>query len=109
MSTEGVVLRGTLRPDGTLELAGAVGLPPGPVEVTVRAAPDPAGERLPALLARIRAGQRARGHVPRTAEEIDAEIRRLRDESEEELQAIERLHEDCRRSRAAPPEAGGSP
>jgi hypothetical protein len=46
----------------------------------------------------IWADQRARGHVPRTAEEIRAEIQAMRDEAEEEFQAAERLHEECQRA-----------
>jgi hypothetical protein len=84
MTTEGVVLRGTLKPDGTLELAGPVGLPPGPVEVRVTPAPAerPAGESVWEVLDRIHAEQRARGFVGRTREEIDAEINAMRDEWE---------------------------
>src|SRR5947209_12884789 len=80
MSQETVVLQGTVRPDGRLELPDRVALPPGPVEVTVRALAAPAGEDLLSFLARIRAEQQARGHVPRTREEIDEEIRQLREE-----------------------------
>jgi hypothetical protein len=53
-----------------------------------------------AVLEQIWADQKARGHVPRTREEIDAEIQQLRDEAEEEMQAVERLHEECQRARA---------
>ena len=35
----------------------------------------------------------------RLAEEIDAEIEALRDDAEEEMQAVERLQEECRRAR----------
>jgi hypothetical protein len=51
------------------------------------------------MMQRIWADQKARGHVPRTKEEIDAEIIQLRAEAEEELQAAERLHEDCQAAR----------
>jgi len=43
----------------------------------------------------IWAGQAARGHVPREKAQIDAEIKALRDEAEEEMQQVERLHEEA--------------
>ncbi len=99
MATDTVIVQGTLKADGLLELAGPVALPPGPVEVTVRAVAAPQSEDLLTLLARIRTEQQARGHVPRTREEIDAEVRTMRDEWEEHQQAIERVQEECRRQR----------
>jgi hypothetical protein len=50
-------------------------------------AEDPSWE----LVQRIWAGQKARGQVPLTREEIDTELEQLDNEAEEELQAIE-LH-----------------
>ena len=47
----------------------------------------------------IWAGQRARGHVPRSKEEIDAEIDSMSDEMEDEIQEAIRLQEECRRAR----------
>jgi hypothetical protein len=107
MRSDTVVLRGTVKPDGTLELPGKVGLPAGPVEVTVKALAPAGGEDLLAVLARIRAEQQASGHVPRSREEIDAEVRRMRDEWEEHQLAIERLQEECRRHRESPGAAEG--
>ena len=52
------------------------------------------------VLAEIRADQKARGHVPRTAEEIQAELRAFREEAEEEFQTAEKLHEECQRAKA---------
>jgi hypothetical protein len=108
MATQ-VVLRGTVTSDGTLELAGPVGLAPGPVEVWVTPAKPATQEDLTALLARIRAEQKARGHVPRTAEEIDEDVRQMRDEAENEMRAIERMHEESRRPRSATAEGETSP
>jgi hypothetical protein len=45
------------------------------------------------LLNRIRAEQAARGHIPRSAEEIDADIRQMRGEWEEHDRQIEAIHE----------------
>jgi hypothetical protein len=55
------------------------------------------------VLEQIWADQKARGHIPRTREEIDAEIQHLRDEAEEEFLAIEHLQEECRRQRERQP------
>jgi hypothetical protein len=41
MSASTVVVRGRVKPDGTLELEGTPELPIGPVEVVVRALPQP--------------------------------------------------------------------
>ncbi|HQU43491.1 MAG: hypothetical protein B7Z73_10245, partial [Planctomycetia bacterium 21-64-5] len=52
-------------------------------------------------------GQKARGHVPRTKEQIDAELNALRDEAEEEMRQVERLQEECRLARQASEKQGG--
>ena len=44
------------------------------------------------------AGQRARRHVPRSKAEVDAEIAALRNEAEEEMLAVERIHAECRQA-----------
>ena len=82
MSAETVVVRGFVRADGTLEVPGKIMVAPGPVEVTVRAVPTaPArGGDWWEVLQHIRAEQAAGGHIPRSAEEIDAEINALRDD-----------------------------
>jgi hypothetical protein len=49
---------------------------------------------------------RASARPPRTREEIDAEVKALREEAEEEMQAIERLHEACRAVKQPPPSEG---
>ena len=51
----------------------------------------------------IWAGQRARSHRPRTKEQIDAELRDLRNDAEAEMQAIERLRDECRRTHPSAP------
>jgi len=97
MGTNEVVVNGRLNPDGTLELDQKVALPPGPVHVTVHAASSPSGgEETRAVLERIWAERKARGIQARTREEIDAQIDALRDESEQEVRDIERMHEQTR-------------
>src|SRR5438477_11458686 len=79
-----ITLQGTVKADGSLELDDWVAMPEGRVLVTVRPVvqPDPNDPFWPRM-EQIWAGQRARGDVPRTKEEIDAEIESMRDEMEE--------------------------
>ena len=74
------VIRGTLHPDGTLELAERPSLPAGQVEVMIRPVlvetPD---EDLWQYLQRTRAELEASGQGFRTKEEIDADIDDMRD------------------------------
>jgi hypothetical protein len=98
METTSVTVHGVLKPDGTLELSQPVGLPPGPVEVTVQTA-APVREDTWTVLQRIWAEQKAEGRQPRTVEEIDAGINELRDELEEHALAIERLQEEAEAQR----------
>jgi hypothetical protein len=92
-----VQVEGTLRADGTLVLDAKPNLAPGRVRVTVQ--PAESREDILEVLRRIRAEQAASGRVPRSREEIDADIAAMRQEDEERLQGIERLHEECRRAR----------
>lgn len=84
MSTTSVVVEGTLRSDGTLELAGKPNLPPGRVRVTVETIEPaaPPGDVWD-YLERVRADNLARGFRGRSKEEIDAEINAMRDEWDE--------------------------
>lgn len=94
MSTDEAMVTGRVKPDGTLELDQKVPLPPGPVRVTVQAAVSPPGpEETWTALERIWEQRKALGIKGRTREEIDAQIDALRDESEEELREIERVHD----------------
>jgi hypothetical protein len=99
MATPVVEIQGTLQADGTLVLDEKPNLPPGRVRVTVQLALDITQTDIWQLLERIHAEQRARGFVPRTKEEIDAEIASMRQEDEERMQEIERLQEECWKAR----------
>jgi len=99
MSTKAIEVQGTLREDGTLVLDDKPNLLPGRVKVTVEPAPDPTQTDVWHVLERIWAGQRTRGHVPRTREQIDAELEASRQEDEERMQALERIHEECSKAR----------
>jgi hypothetical protein len=92
MSTSMAVVPGIVTPDGTLELEEKLSLPAGRVQVTVVSMPDlpkddPFWQRMQALWA----GQKARGHVPRTVEEVEAEKQAVRDEWEERMRRLERI------------------
>lgn len=83
MSQTPNIVRGTLLPDGTLELAERPSLPAGPVEVTIRPFSTPArtsvsGENWWECLQRLRAEREASGVPFRTREEIDIEIEEMR-------------------------------
>jgi hypothetical protein len=75
MNSLQVSVQGTLREDGTLELKEAPRLPPGPVEVVVRALPSARGSEESWLdyLQRGRTELLAQGYQFRTREEIDAD------------------------------------
>lgn len=73
------ILTGTLNDDQTVTLDEALPLKPMKVRLFVEpltpAHPRPHDE----VIAEIRARQKARGHVPRTREEIDADLQAERD------------------------------
>jgi hypothetical protein len=95
MSAPVVELLGTLRDDGTVLLDTKPDLPPGRVRVTVQ--PVAAPPDVMDVLRRIHAEQAASGHVPRSGAEIDADIAAMRQEDEERMRQIERLHEEFQR------------
>jgi hypothetical protein len=95
-----VEVRGTLRADGTVVLDEKPALLPGRVRVTLETlSPLPAGDTLLQRLQAIRNAQKARGHVPRSKEEIDAQLRALDEEVEQGIREAIRLQEECRRLR----------
>jgi hypothetical protein len=102
MAQELLEVQGTVQTDGSLVLDEKLHLPAGRVRVTVQSIPEtnkPDPSRLLALMEHIWADQRERGHVPRSKQEIDAAIDELRNEADEEMQAAERLDEECQRGR----------
>jgi hypothetical protein len=90
MSLTGVVVTGTLKPDGTLELDRKPGLSPGPVIVTLQAVPvSTAGQGgLTDLIDEIYQAQQARGFQGRSAEEIENGLREGEDAYENKMQAL---------------------
>jgi hypothetical protein len=110
MSQTHAVVEGSLQPDGTLVLDQKPDLPPGRVQVMIQLLPEfPKDDPFWQRMQKIWADQKARGHVPRSVEEIEAERRAIRADSELEMREAERLYEQCVRARqqSAPPEQGG--
>lgn len=106
MSATHIIVEGVLKPDGTLELDSKVTLPPGRVQLIVQSLADlPIGDPFWQTMERVWAGQRARGQLARTKEEIDHEINAMRDEADDEMCEAEQLHDDeCRAARDLPAE-----
>jgi len=88
-----VVIDGTLKPDGTLELDQKPKLSPGRVQVTVKplvaSAAVPRG--LVEVMDEIRQGQQARGYQGRSQSELEVEEKRRQEVDEE----YERRCEQC--------------
>jgi hypothetical protein len=99
MTTKAIEVQGTLREDGTLVLDDKPNLPPGRVRVTVEPVPDLTQTDVWQVVERLWAGQRSRGHVPRTREQIDAEVEAAHQEDEERMQALERIHQESYQAR----------
>jgi hypothetical protein len=99
-----VTVEGTLEPDGTLELDSKPNLPAGRVQVTVQVLPElPQGDPFWDMMKSIWAEQKARGHVPRSVEEVEADRREMREGWARRQDAIERLQEEARRLREQQP------
>src|SRR5262249_30645332 len=98
--TSTVVIQGVVTPDGTLELEEKVTLPAGRVQVTVTPLVElPKDDPFWQMMRRIWDGQKARGHIPRRAEEVEAERAELREEWEERMRAIEHIQHEARKLR----------
>jgi hypothetical protein len=100
MSVPAVTLEAVVKPDGSLELGERIALPPGRVQVTIVPIPellpnDPFWQRMQALWA----SQRARGHVPRSAQEVEEERRAVRDEWEDRMRRIDEIQAATTRAR----------
>jgi hypothetical protein len=92
MTNQSIVVEGVVTPDGCLELKGKLPLPVGRVQVTVEPIPGaPKPERFWKLMESIWSDLKTGSRVPRTKEAIDAEVNALRQEAEEEMEAIETL------------------
>ncbi len=100
MSLPAITLEAVVKPDGTLELAERLALPPGRVQVTIVPMSDlppndPFWQRMQALWA----AQRARGHVPRSEQEVVEERQTTRDEWEDRMRRIEQIQAEAAQAR----------
>lgn len=88
-----VIVQGTLKPDGTLELDQKPPLSPGRVLITVTPlASSPAERRgLVEVMDEIHHGQRARGYQGRTREEMQAAEKSREEENADYEQRCEQL------------------
>ena len=84
MATSEVNVSGRILPDGSLRIDQPIPLPPGEVQVRIQATTSSTSEAVWTVMEQIWAVQQARGFVPRSREEIDAEIRALRNEAEQQ-------------------------
>jgi len=103
MISTAVEVEGTLQADGTVVLDSQPELPPGRVRVTLQPVVDYTQSPVWKTLTKIWEGQMTRGHVPRSKEEIDADLAELRDEFEERMLAIEKIREECQQEGTTPP------
>jgi hypothetical protein len=84
MSFSEVVIDGTLRADGTLDLDQKPSLPPGRVQVVLRPAAEtpPCQEGWWPYLQRVRAQREANGYRFMDQAEMEAHVQSLRDEED---------------------------
>src|SRR5437868_737722 len=97
MPLEELIVQGTLKPDGTLELDHRPNLAPGRVSVVLRPMPPlPANDPFFEMLKGIWEARARAGLTPRSMAEVETERQRLRDESAEEVAQAMRLQQECR-------------
>jgi hypothetical protein len=98
MSTKTAVIYGIVQPDGSLQLEGKVPLPAGKVQITVQVVPEPSEcDPFFDMLKGIWAARTQAGLTARSVEEVEAQRRHARDETDQEITEAGRLQEECRR------------
>jgi hypothetical protein len=101
MSTAVVTVEGVVRSDGTVEVAEKVSLPAGKVQVTlVPWPPLPQDDPFWQMMQKIWDGQKARGHVARSVQEVEAEREAMRAEWDTRMSEITRVQEEADKLRA---------
>jgi hypothetical protein len=97
-----VIVQGTLKPDGTLELDQKPSLAPGRVQVIVQPLPPPTVPKrgLADVIEEIKQAQLRRGYSGRTKEEMEAEEAARRAEEEDYDQ---RMRDLWSQTRSGPP------
>jgi hypothetical protein len=95
-----IIIGGTLRPDGTLQLDDRPPIVPGRVRVTIEGVgpAEPQADAL-AVFEEIIAEQDQSSDHRRSAAELDAGIDALRDEWDERQQELEQIQRECQQAR----------
>ena len=105
-----MIVQGTLKSDGTLELDQKPKLSPGRVRVTVETVAEPSRPaRFWTMMDQIWSDLKASGHVPRSVEEIEAERQAFREEWDERQVALEQIQLDGERLRQQASQAKEQP
>ena len=87
MSATHVILDGTIKADGSLELDSKLNLPPGRVQLIVQPLPDlPKDDPFWQMMQRIWADRKAAGLTARSSEEVESQRRRLREDVEVDIE-----------------------
>ena len=103
MSATHVVVEGTVKPDGSLELDSKLDLPPGRVQLIVQPLPElPKDDPFWQMMQKIWTDRKAAELTPRSTEEVEAQRRTIREDADEEIEKAGRLQEESRRLRQAP-------
>jgi hypothetical protein len=101
MSTPVVTVDGIVKPDGTVEVSEKVNLPAGKVQVTIAPWPElPKDDPFWQMMQKIWDGQKARGHVARSAVDVEAERESMREEWDERMAEITRIQDEADQIRA---------
>ena len=100
MSATHVVVDGTLKPDGSLELDSKPNLPPGRVQLIVQPLADlPKDDPFWQMMERIWADRKAAELSAHGSEEVEAKRRELRKDVDEDIEKAGRLQEESRHQR----------
>lgn len=86
------IVDGIVMPDGSLQIESKLELPTGRVRVTVESVTElPTDDPFWSLMQDIWAGQKARGHIPRSVEEVETEREQIRRDWEQRSQSLSSL------------------
>jgi hypothetical protein len=100
MSATHVVVEGTVRPDGSLELDSKLELPPGRVQLIVQPLLDlPEDDPFWQMMKGIWAARKRAGLTPRDTDEVEEQRRALREDADEEIENAVALQEESRQLR----------
>jgi hypothetical protein len=100
MSATRVVVEGTVKPDGSLELDSKLDLPAGRVQLIVQPLPDlPKDDPFWQMMQKIWADRRAAELTARSTEDVEAHRKELRADVDDEIAKAGLLQEESRRLR----------